>query len=87
MVEDHVLARAGWYPETQRALRNLETSTAKDRLLYLRMFYTEGLLGWNSEEWVRYLGWSVANFLIVLSILLASEHGPNRSVSIDFYPS
>lgn len=73
MIEDDVLARSGWYPDAQRALRRLQTSSAKGHLLYLRMFYTEALLGWNSEEWARYLGWSFVSLLVLLSILLAAR--------------
>ncbi|KAL9013713.1 MAG: hypothetical protein Q9173_001594 [Seirophora scorigena] len=67
VIEDDVLARSGW------ALRSLQTTSANDRLLYIRMFYTEGLLGWNSEEWVGYLGWSFVSSLLLLSILLAAR--------------
>ena len=28
-------------------------------VLYLRLFYTEEFLGWNSEEWPKYLFWSM----------------------------
>ncbi|KAL8830603.1 MAG: hypothetical protein Q9170_005668 [Blastenia crenularia] len=71
IIEDDVLARAGWYPEAQIALSELKNRATDNRWLYLRMFYTEGLLGWNSEEWVRYLGWSFIIFLSVLVILLS----------------
>ncbi|KAL8709734.1 MAG: hypothetical protein Q9220_005520 [cf. Caloplaca sp. 1 TL-2023] len=63
MVEDDVLARAGWFSEAKKALRDISDKARNDRWLYLRMFYTENLLGWNSEEWPRYLGWSLATFL------------------------
>ena len=78
MLEDDVLARAGWYPETTKALESLSSSTPEDHWLYLRMFYTEGLLGWNSEEWRRYLGWSTLVFLIVLSSLLGARTKSTR---------
>lgn len=78
MIEDDVLARAGWYPDTQQALHDLQESAAKDRLLYLRMFYTEGLLGWNSEEGVRYLGWSIVSLLVVLLVLLGARSKSTR---------
>lgn len=69
MLEDDVLARAGWYPEAQRALSRLENDE-NTPWLYLRLFYTEGLLGWNSEEWPRYFGWSILTLVVMLSVLL-----------------
>lgn len=38
--------------------------------LYLRMFFTEEFLGWNSEEWPRYLSASVAVVLTNIITLL-----------------
>ncbi|KAL8727296.1 MAG: hypothetical protein Q9181_005760 [Wetmoreana brouardii] len=73
MIEDDVLARDGWYSRAQQALHDLASKHGNDRWLYLRMFYTEGLLGWNSEEWLRYFGWSFACFLALLSILLGAR--------------
>ncbi|KAL8694450.1 MAG: hypothetical protein Q9224_003569 [Gallowayella concinna] len=70
MVEDDVLARAGWYTEARHALERTRLKESDTQWLYLRMFYTEGLLGWNSEEWVRYLGWSLVSFLVLLAVLV-----------------
>lgn len=41
--------------------------------MYLRLFYFEGLLGYNSEEWPRYLASSLVTVAIVLSILLIAR--------------
>ncbi|KAI0806358.1 integral membrane protein [Xylaria sp. FL0064] len=41
--------------------------------LYLRLFYYEGLLGWNSESWPTYLAASLAITIIVLSSLLVTR--------------
>ncbi|KAL8767904.1 MAG: hypothetical protein Q9209_005690 [Squamulea sp. 1 TL-2023] len=73
MLEDDVLARDGWYTEATDALLELRRKESDGGWLYLRMFYTEGLLGWNSEEWVRYLGWSFASFLVLIAILYAAR--------------
>ena len=78
MVEDDTLAVKNWYPRAMAALEQ-----ADDRLrvqadggetdwLYLRMFYTEEFLGWNSEEWPIYLFVSVllvAGTAATLSVL------------------
>ena len=73
MIEDDVLARDGWYMRSRQALQNLARPSASDRWVYLRMFYTEGLLGWNSEEWPRYFGWSLVTTLILFAILVAAR--------------
>jgi hypothetical protein len=38
--------------------------------LYLRLFYYEGLLGWNSESWPKYLAVSIAIDAICLVLLV-----------------
>ncbi|KAL8799254.1 MAG: hypothetical protein Q9182_006021 [Xanthomendoza sp. 2 TL-2023] len=78
MVEDDVLARARWYPEARHALERIRAEESDGRWLYLRMFYTEGLLGWNSEEWVRYLGWSLVSFLVLLAVLVGARIKSSR---------
>jgi hypothetical protein len=42
--------------------------------LYLRLFYTEEFLGWNSEEWPRYLLWSLVWTVGPTVCLLALRH-------------
>ncbi|KAL8963899.1 MAG: hypothetical protein Q9183_004864 [Haloplaca sp. 2 TL-2023] len=73
MIEDDVLARDGWYTRSCQALQDLAKTSASERWVYLRMFYTEGLLGWNSEEWPRYFGWSFATFLVLFAILVGAR--------------
>ncbi|KAI4286100.1 MAG: hypothetical protein L6R38_000155 [Xanthoria sp. 2 TBL-2021] len=73
ILEDDVLARAGWYAKTVDALSRIRRITSNDGWLYLRMFYTEGLLGWNSEEWVRYFGWSFISFIVLLAALIGAR--------------
>ena len=73
VVEDDVIARAGWYTMAASSLRRVQEQVGDANWLYLRMFYTEALLGWNSEEWPRYLGWSFFLFMILLSALIGSR--------------
>ncbi|KAL8868922.1 MAG: hypothetical protein Q9174_004662 [Haloplaca sp. 1 TL-2023] len=73
MIEDDVLARDGWYTRSRQALRDLTKTSPNDPWVYLRMFYTEGLLGWNSEEWFRYFGWSFMTFLLLFGILVGAQ--------------
>lgn len=76
MIEDDTLAARGWYSE---ALDALETVKAKMktrpeiRWAYLRLFYVEDLLGWNSEQWLTYLFWSAAVWACVLASMLYAK--------------
>ncbi|KAK3327017.1 hypothetical protein B0T19DRAFT_420606 [Cercophora scortea] len=78
MVEDDVVFMDGW---RHRTIDALEDAAAKSRdseakgayFLYLRLFYYEGLLGWNAQSWPRYLGASVATTASVLCLLLLTR--------------
>lgn len=63
MIEDDTLAVDGWFPRAMEALQKADeqhqTTEAMD-WLYLRLFYTEEFLGWNSEEWRGYFAASIA---------------------------
>ncbi|KAK5634232.1 hypothetical protein RRF57_009946 [Xylaria bambusicola] len=52
-------------------LSSLTTPLCK--VLYLRLFYYEGLLGWNSESWPTYLVSSLAVETIVFSVLVMTR--------------
>ncbi|KAL4886182.1 hypothetical protein BJY04DRAFT_178585 [Aspergillus karnatakaensis] len=72
MVEDDTLAAKGWLPSTLKALRSVHSRTldsGKD-WIYLRLFYIDGLLGWNSEEWPRYLEWSFVVWASLTGLML-----------------
>ena len=73
VVEDDVIARPGWYDMAISSLRTVQDQTGDVSWLYLRMFYTEALLGWNSEEWPVYLGWSFLLFLTLLFTLVGAR--------------
>ncbi|PWY94957.1 hypothetical protein BO94DRAFT_215190 [Aspergillus sclerotioniger CBS 115572] len=62
MLEDDVVAQRNWYEHTMRSVQQVEDWRRQDAIkdwLYLRLFYTEKFLGWNSEHWPIYLSWSV----------------------------
>lgn len=73
MIEDDTLAVSGWYPKAMEALQIADEqhlpSNEKD-WLYMRLFFTEEFLGWNSEEWPRYLAGSVGVAGMVAMVLL-----------------
>jgi len=70
MFEGDVLAVPGWFPRVQMALRQLERQSWGMPWLYLRLFYTEHYLGWNSEEWPTYLSYSVLTAIVLAVILI-----------------
>ncbi|EGE04573.1 hypothetical protein TEQG_03444 [Trichophyton equinum CBS 127.97] len=76
MVEDDVLEMDGWYHRTKQALVDADRQTSRlgaSLYLYLRLFYTQGLLGWNSEEWFIYLLCSVAVIAAIWGTLVTTR--------------
>ena len=69
IIEDDVIARAGWYNEAMRSLQIVHEQAHGGSWLYLRMFYTEIFLGYVREHWYLYLSASLALFLFVLATL------------------
>jgi hypothetical protein len=73
MIEDDTLAVDGWYPRAMEAIQMADEqhlpSTEMD-WLYMRLFFTEEFLGWNSEEWPRYVAGSLGVVGVVATILL-----------------
>ncbi|KAI1376889.1 hypothetical protein F4677DRAFT_418431 [Hypoxylon crocopeplum] len=76
IVEDDVVFLDGWRHRTMQALDRATTKSweaGHTDFLYLRLFYYEGLLGWNSESWPTYLGSSLAATTGVLCLLLLTR--------------
>lgn len=71
ILEDDVIAADGWYYRTKTALEAWESKPDFAESLYLRLFYNERILGWNSEEWTTYLIRVVMVEALVLGILVA----------------
>ncbi|KAI0468347.1 hypothetical protein F4859DRAFT_212133 [Xylaria cf. heliscus] len=73
MIEDDVVFMDGWWPRVREALAVATAKTwelGHTDFLYLRLFYYEGLLGWNSESWPIYLASSLVVVTGVLGVLL-----------------
>jgi len=68
--EDDIIAMDGWYHRTLAAITEAEILSALKKespdFLYLRLFYTEEFLGWNSENWAIYLAYSVSFFSLMV---------------------
>ncbi|KAK3681339.1 hypothetical protein B0T22DRAFT_531238 [Podospora appendiculata] len=76
MVEDDVVFLDGWRHRTMDALDDAAAKSRETKgagFLYLRLFYYEGLLGWNAQSWPRYLGASLATAASVLCVLLLTR--------------
>lgn len=78
IIEDDVLAKEGWYIQATDALRDIQMRMKRHEWLYLRLFYTEKLFGWNSEEWPQYLGWSMLAFVVTATTLVISRSYSRR---------
>ena len=82
MFEDDILAVEGWF---RHALKGLDAVVARmhtrdpaERWVYLRLFYTDDLLGWNSEEWPSYLLWSVSVWILSTGIMFIAKEQIRR---------
>ncbi|GFN21014.1 uncharacterized protein AtWU_10822 [Aspergillus tubingensis] len=78
MLEDDVVALDGWYHRTKQALdvaeRKAEEEGGGQQWLYLRLFYTEIFLGWNSEEWPIYLFFSLLAVSVIVATTTATRY-------------
>jgi hypothetical protein len=56
LVEDDVITSRDWFRRLKRGLQHVERQSrlAERDWVYLRLFYSELFMGWNSEEWLRY---------------------------------
>ncbi|KAJ5745954.1 hypothetical protein N7520_011136 [Penicillium odoratum] len=73
ILEDDVVALDGWYHRTHDAVISADQKTKEmgvSNWLYLRLFYTEEFLGWNSEEWPIYFLYSTLAVCTVACLLV-----------------
>ena len=64
LVEDDIIAARDWFHRTREATVVIERSSKTNRdWLYMRLFYTELYMGWNTEEWPIYPRNSFALFM------------------------
>ncbi|KAK0636623.1 hypothetical protein B0T17DRAFT_519532 [Bombardia bombarda] len=70
LVEDDIVASRDWFPRFRTGLARVEQQAAATNRdwIYLRLFYSELFMGWNSEEWLTY---SETIFLVYAVVLLA----------------
>lgn len=70
VVEDDVIARAGWYGKAMTSLENARAQAGGAGWLYLRLFYSEIFLGYVSEHWLRHYSATLALFVVLLAAFL-----------------
>ncbi|RGP61670.1 alpha-1,3-mannosyl-glyco 4-beta-n-acetylglucosaminyltransferase c [Fusarium longipes] len=68
LVEDDVIASRDWLGRLLDALDHLARADHSENWLYLRLFYSETYMGWNSEEWPIYLVRSLCFYTMVLTV-------------------
>lgn len=73
MIEDDTLAVKGWLPFTLQALDIVKERATNKKWIYMRLFYVDELLGWNSEDWPRYLAWSVIIWASLTGIMVSGK--------------
>lgn len=77
MLDDDVLASDGWFWRTSFGLEQANEMVASSNsirdYLYMRLFYTEEFLGWNSEEWPVYFFWSLVATVGTIGVALVAR--------------
>ncbi|RMZ75820.1 hypothetical protein DV737_g5126, partial [Chaetothyriales sp. CBS 132003] len=88
MLEDDTLAVEGWFPRAMAALEgvdtNMRTRSRAEKWIYLRLFYADELLGWNSEAWPRYLLVSLMIWAAVTGSIMWLRRKLRRDVQSTF---
>lgn len=76
LIEDDVIAARDWFQRLQDAtpLVNKRAVAKRQDWLYLRLFYTETYMGWNSEEWPMYIRNIILIYVAVSAAMLAIRH-------------
>ncbi|KAF2152005.1 hypothetical protein K461DRAFT_279528 [Myriangium duriaei CBS 260.36] len=73
VLEDDIIAMDGWFHRTMDALHTIRSQHDESSTLYLRLFFTEEFLGWNSENWLTYLSMSLVAAALVAGLLYISR--------------
>ena len=91
ILDDDVLAVAGWFNRTMDAIEFANARTPQQKRsnwLYLRLFYTEEFFGFNKEHWPLYLLSSIGVFLaagfalIVVRSIGFQKYTSDRTVTV-----
>ncbi|KAJ4111491.1 hypothetical protein NW768_011845 [Fusarium equiseti] len=85
LVEDDVVAARDWLDKLSKGLDHLERTDDSANWLYLRLFYSETYLGWNSEEWPVYLLRSLVLYSMILVVYFVIVAADLRTRSQTFH--
>lgn len=69
ILEDDVISMDGWYSRTKAGLKAMEAKPDYPKSTYLRLFYNQGLQGWNSEFWPYYVCYSILWELFLITVI------------------
>ncbi|KAL3429575.1 hypothetical protein BDV09DRAFT_202872 [Aspergillus tetrazonus] len=70
VIEDETLAVKGWFPAVLQALGTVQQRSAGHEWIYLRLFNTERLLGWDSEERPRFVALCFLVWALLTCVML-----------------
>ncbi|POR36406.1 Uncharacterized protein TPAR_03408 [Tolypocladium paradoxum] len=78
LVEDDVIASRDWFARFRSAVGHVDREAQKSGRdwLYMRLFYSELLMGWNAEEWLSYaeVVFGLYAVLLLLFVELRRRH-------------
>ncbi|KAM0262926.1 hypothetical protein ACHAQJ_001519 [Trichoderma viride] len=83
LVEDDIVTTRDWYPRFKKGLAYVEKKTqeTKREWMYLRLFYSEILMGWNNEEWLSYSKVICLVYFAVLVVFMVGRKHVRMGVS------
>ncbi|PNY23808.1 Uncharacterized protein TCAP_06252 [Tolypocladium capitatum] len=72
LVEDDVIASRDWFARLLKAVRHVgqEAQRTGRDWIYVRLFYSELLMGWNAEEWLSYAEVVFGVYAVLLLVFL-----------------
>lgn len=75
LVEDDIIASRDWFSRMKKGLAHVEAKTekTKEEWIYLRLFFSELFMGWNSEEWLAYSTHIFAVYAVALVVFLLAR--------------
>jgi hypothetical protein len=88
LVEDDIVAMRDWFPRFKKGLAFVEKTTeeTKREWIYLRLFYSEILMGWNNEEWLSYSKVICLVYSAVLILFLVGRKYVRKGISTSVSP-
>lgn len=72
LIEDDVIASPDWFRKLRAGLAQVEAKSLDSgkEWIYLRLFYSEIFMGWNSEEAPVYMGYIAGIYLIIFAVCI-----------------